>query len=65
MNKRIQYDDEVIFVYDTLVYLNNLRFKNTIWTLASMPNNFRFIEDPNPPATIVAEEEPEVTSLVV
>ena len=65
MAKKVFYDDSIIFLYDNLLNLGNLRFQNSILTVSSLPDNFRFIENPNPPATVVTKEEPESVSLVV
>lgn len=64
MAKKVS-DSDIIFLYDNLLNLPSLHFKNSVITISSMPSNFRFAEDPNPPATIVTEEEPEAISLVV
>jgi hypothetical protein len=65
MAKKVLYDDNTIFLYENLLNLSNLRFQNSKFTVSSLPDNFRFIENPNSPATVVTKEEPESVSLVV
>ncbi len=65
MSKQIMYDSGIVVNYQNLPDLASLHFYNTVFTLSSIPRNFRFVEDPNPPiTTIVEEQETDTISLV-
>jgi hypothetical protein len=65
MSKKIVYDDDVVIKYENLSDDVKVHFYNTVLTLSSVPRNFGFNEDPNPPSTTIVEEDAETTSLVV
>jgi hypothetical protein len=65
MAKQAIIDANIILYFDNLPEEDRLRYHNTFLTASVLPDNFRFIDNPYPPATMVSTEKKESTSLVI
>jgi hypothetical protein len=65
MAKQAVVNTNVTFYFDNLPEENRLRYHNTFLTASVLPDNFRFVNNPYPPAVTVSTEKTEATSLVI
>jgi len=65
MIKEIVYDPDVVVKYENLPLADSLQYLNSVLTLSSMPDNFTFVEDPNPPVTVLVLQKAPPISLEV
>jgi len=52
MAKEVQHGSNIVINYENLPLEDSVEYLNTTMTLSSLPENFIFIEDPNPPIAV-------------
>lgn len=65
MGITVKYSTGITISYKNLPDPVKRKFHGTPSTLSSVPENYKFIEDPNPPQATVTLEEVERTSLSI
>ena len=63
MAEELPREDDLIIKFEQPPIQGHKHYFNSTITLSAMPENFSFIEDPNPPVTIIVRQEPPNTSL--
>jgi len=65
MQREVEYSSGVIVRYENLPVMGSIEYLNTFITLSAIPQNFVFVEDPNPPITVAVRKESAPISLAI